>query len=109
MKYGAYLPDVDVHWFAPSRGRELKSEGDPEREQQSVRPLAGAGIEITLTTKQKSDLKVRPLAGAGIEMKSSVVKSSRLRFAPSRGRELKSLWKPGRVPSCGSPPRGGGN
>ena len=36
-----------VDWFAPSRGRELKCGGEIGKHQVKVRPLAGAGIEIS--------------------------------------------------------------
>ena len=67
MKYGAYLRDVDVHRFAPSRGRELKYLDDYNATIDQVRPLTGAGIEIYQCH----------CAGC------------LLLFAPSRGRELK--------------------
>ena len=52
-----------------------------------VRPLAGAGIEIVLRPCLLSSSIVRPLAGAGLE----IIAFQRPGFAPSRGRELKYL------------------
>ena len=78
----------------------------------TVRPLAGAGIEIHQAGSQADghqfapsrgrELKcrcesrpglpgVRPLAGAGIEILREFAKLILNTFAPSRGRELKSL------------------
>ena len=55
----------------------------------TVRPLAGAGIEIEMTGAQAYALYVRPLAGAGIEMDECFKMALTDAFAPSRGRELK--------------------
>ena len=54
-----------------------------------VRPLAGAGIEITKNGFAPAKEKVRPLAGAGIEIVKAVERMNTILFAPSRGRELK--------------------
>ena len=56
----------------------------------AVRPLAGAGIEITWTAWAGSWKSVRPLAGAGIEIGCiGWLRRHSASFAPSRGRELK--------------------
>ena len=89
LKYRAYLRDVDIHRFAPSRGRELKyGTCYHYSRHNSVRPLAGAGIEMLALDLLIFPLAVRPLAGAGIEI------------VPPHC--LMSL-------STRSPPRGGGN
>ena len=65
--------EQDRKKFAPSRGRELKYSFVPAIQNLKVRPLAGAGIEISLSCWQ----------------------SCFSWFAPSRGRELKSLYETG--------------
>ena len=55
----------------------------------SVRPLAGAGIEIWQREARSGEGNVRPLAGAGIEIFNPEAFRYILEFAPSRGRELK--------------------
>ena len=74
--------------FAPSRGRELKSQW---------LDAAGRGAEV------------RPLAGAGIEMSCGNGLRQESLFAPSRGRELKFTFRDIEWKLEGSPPRGGGN
>ena len=58
---------------------------------ESVRPLAGAGIEISHCRGSLTNGSVRPLAGAGIEIYFLPPQCwADIEFAPSRGRELKS-------------------
>ena len=70
MKCGMGEVTISATPFAPSRGRELKCvcRGIGAIAFR-VRPLAGAGIEITKEQREEygNDL-VRPLAGAGIEI-----------------------------------------
>ena len=73
--------------FAPSRGRELKF----------------------FPAKKKMGLDVRPLAGAGIEITGILHIDKALEFAPSRGRELKYCSGSFQIVLFSSPPRGGGN
>ena len=54
-----------------------------------VRPLAGAGIEIRCHRMDFRGKQVRPLAGAGIEISIGLEAQKVNKFAPSRGRELK--------------------
>ena len=54
-----------------------------------VRPLAGAGIEISVGRLGLFVHVVRPLAGAGIEIRLFYRLLIIFLFAPSRGRELK--------------------
>ena len=103
----------------------------PDKPRTSVRPLAGAGIEIYQFLTACQNGKVRPLAGAGIEIGELPMNATARRFAPSRGRELKYVVfinmlvrndvRPlagAGIEICGarlaasrasSPPRGGGN
>ena len=68
----------------------MKSFHPRQRRRGLVRPLAGAGIEITHDSHALGYAEVRPLAGAGIEIAAArVCAHSICRFAPSRGRELK--------------------
>ena len=63
---------------------------------EQVRPLAGAGIEISQNSCWHCEPAVRPLAGAGIEICSLFMrKTKKCWFAPSRGRELK--YNPGHL------------
>ena len=46
MKFNKDTHQYNQEMFAPSRGRELKFEATEESASYTVRPLAGAGIEI---------------------------------------------------------------
>ena len=99
-------------------------------QKRTVRPLAGAGIEITparlgaifsmFAPSRGRELKsgvygdierqqsVRPLAGAGIEIARGITCILKSPFAPSRGRELKYRGTcAAHIVSEGSPPCGG--
>ena len=118
--------------FAPSRGRELKSDDLPiickgfvrplagagieigslgfMASARRVRPLAGAGIEIRWPSMQRNPGTVRPLAGAGIEISFQAQPFQPPSVRPLAGAGIEILiLSPGlRVRFC-SPPRGGGN
>ena len=75
--------------FAPSRGRELKW-------LRTIRPGYSGGFAPSRGRELKSLIHlldavqdVRPLAGAGIEISRWRQKAHPEPFAPSRGRELK--------------------
>ena len=81
----------------------------PAARRLSVRPLAGAGIEIVWKLSDNLKVNVRPLAGAGIEIYRKRLDIWRLPFAPSLGRELKLVLASMVILNASSPPRGGGN
>ena len=76
--------------FAPSRGRELKfNETVLACKSFTVRPLAGAGIEISLPEAPDQRRSFAPSRGRELKCKHIGPDRRIPLFAPSRGRELK--------------------
>ena len=98
--------------FAPSRGRELKLVGGCVRSPAvSVRPLAGAGIEIGCPAVGPARPLVRPLTGAGIEMgghPADRLGPAQVRPLTGAGIEIQ-VSRDLKLVARGSPPHGGGN
>ena len=86
MKFDMLSCVIWYQMFAPSRGRELKyEEVYDDEEEEEVRPLAGAGIEIVPCVVDRIEQDVRPLAGAGIEILTNKELTQKVHGSPPRG------------------------